>query len=163
MVTRITSGGFLVCKNKVLMMKRGLHKKLAPGLWAGVGGHMDLADITDPRALDLAATCYREAYEEAGIGKSDIFNLRLRYVAIRKDMDEIRIHHNHIGEVETEFQLPPCSEGELHWVDKSGILGLPMTTHIKEIMAHWLANPHADGVYLVAVNGTNDAATVLPL
>jgi len=31
MTTRITSGGFLTCKNKILMMRRGMHKKLGPG------------------------------------------------------------------------------------------------------------------------------------
>ena len=163
MVTRITSGGFLVCGNRVLLMKRGLHKKLAPGLWAGVGGHMDLTDIKDPRALDLVETCYREIYEETGISKADIHNLRLRYVAIRRAVGEIRIHYHHIGEVAVEFPLPMCNEGELYWVDKKDIPGLPMPTTINEAMMHWLANPNSDEVYLIAINKANDAATVVPL
>jgi len=75
MTTRIMAGAFLVCGDKVLLMKRGLHKEFGAGLWAGVGGHLEMDDIKNPRALDLIETCYREIQEETGIEKSDILNL----------------------------------------------------------------------------------------
>ena len=65
MVTRIMAGAFLSCKNRVLLMKRGLHKKLGAGLWANIGGHLDLEDIKNPRALDFAETCYREIWYDS--------------------------------------------------------------------------------------------------
>jgi len=160
MTTRITSGGFLTHKNKVLLMKRGLHKKLGPGHWAGIGGHIDIQDIKDPRALDLAETCYREIKEETGISKESIKNMKLRYIATRKADNEIRIHYHFIGEAEAEFPLPKCDEGELYWLDKSEIHNLPMSTSVKEAVTHWLANPNASDVYLVAVNNTNDGAAI---
>ena len=167
MVMRITAGAFLVCKNKVLLMKRGLHKELAPGLWAGIGGHMELSDITNPRKLNLIETCYREVQEEIGISKADISNLRLRYIvirkAMRKDGEEISMHHHYIGEVETEFTPPECIEGEFHWVDKKDILDLPMTPMVKEALRHWLSNPENNNVYLVAVNKENDSASILEM
>jgi len=163
MITRITAGAFLACGNKVLMMKRGLHKELAPGMWAGIGGHMDFSEITNPRALNLMETCYREIYEEAGINKADIFCLKLRYIAVRKDGNEIRAHYHHMGRVERELPLPKCEEGELHWVDKKDIAGLPMTTTVKKAVLHWLTNPENDEVYLVAVNKTNDGAIISEL
>ena len=91
MTTRLTAGAFLVCGNKVLLMKRGLHKELGPGLWAGVGGHLDLEDIENPRAIDLIETCYREVQEETGISRANIFKLQLKYIAVRKDSNEIAL------------------------------------------------------------------------
>ena len=136
MVTRITAGAILECGSKVLLLKRGLHKKLAPGLWAGIGGHMELSDIENPRALNLIETCYREVYEETGIEKSSIKNLKLRYIAVRKVDGEISWHHHYIGELDAEISLPDCDEGELHWVDKRDIIDLPMTTLVKEALRH---------------------------
>ena len=163
MITRITAGAFLTCGSNVLLMKRGLHKELGPGLWAGIGGHIDMSDITNPRALILAETCYREVYEETGITRENIRNMKLRYIAIRKDGDEIRIHHHFIGEMETEIPLPECEEGELRWVNKNDIPHLPMSTSVGEALKHWLANPYSDDVYMVAVDKTGENATFLQL
>ena len=158
--TRITAGAFLSCGNKVLLMKRGLHKELGPGLWAGVGGHLDMCDITNPRALDLAETCYREVQEETGIDKSQIRNMKLRYIAVRKDGADIRLHHYYFGELEKEIPLPECSEGEFHWKDKNEILALPMTTSGKEAVRHWINNPDIEGVYFIAVNPAGESAVI---
>jgi len=160
MVTRITAGAFLVCKNKVLLMKRGMHKKLGPGLWAGVGGHMEMSDIKNPRGLDLAETCYREACEETGITKTDIRNLTLRYIAVRRMEDEIRFHYHFFGEVKNEIPLPTCDEGELHWVDKNNVLGLPMSTSVKEAVRHWITSPDENWIYCIAVDPAGESAVV---
>lgn len=45
--------------NKVLMMRRNSNKKLAPGIWANIGGKIEWAEST----LDAAA---REVWEETG-------------------------------------------------------------------------------------------------
>lgn len=160
LTTRITAGAFLTCGDKILLLKRGLHKELGPGRWAGVGGHMDMCDIKNPRALDLAETCYREVLEETGIEKSQIRNLKLRYIAVRKGGAEIRLHHHFFGELENEIPLPECNEGELHWKHKSEIHDLYMTMSIKEALKHWINNPGSEGVYVVAVNPADDSAVV---
>ncbi|MCL2198276.1 MAG: NUDIX domain-containing protein [Defluviitaleaceae bacterium] len=153
MKTRITAGAFLTCGEKILLMKRGLHKKLGPGKWAGIGGHIELTDIKDPRALKLKKTCLREIKEEAGIKKTEIQKLRLRYIAINQTENEIRIHYHHIGELQREIPLPKCSEGEFYWKYKSEIADLPMSITVKEAISHWINNPNSDSIYLVAVNG----------
>ena len=159
-VTRITAGAFLSCGNKVLMMKRGLHKEMAPGMWAGIGGHIDLTDINNPRAIDLTETCCREVYEETGIPKSAIKDLKLRYIAVRLIDNQVRWHHHYFGEIENEVSLQECTEGELHWVNKSEILDLPMTTSVKEAVKHWIQNPHEDAIFMVAVSPNNETAVV---
>ena len=160
MTTRLTAGAFLVCGDKVLLMKRGLHKELGPGLWAGVGGHLDLEDIENPRAIDLIETCYREVQEETGISRADIFKLQLKYIAVRKDSNEIRLHYHYLGEVEKEIPMPECSEGEFYWIDKSELLDLPMSTSVKEAIRHWVHNPCNDAVHIVAVNTAGDSAVI---
>jgi 8-oxo-dGTP diphosphatase len=157
---RITAGAFLSCGSKVLLMKRGLHKTLAPGMWAGIGGHLETCDISNPRAIDTKEACYREIFEEAGIEKLEIRNLTLKYVAIRNVENEIRLHHHFFGELENEINLPQCDEGELFWVEKSEIYKLPMTTTVKEAVIHWLENPESKSIYAVAVNAKGDFATI---
>jgi len=152
MTTRITAGAFLVCGNKVLLMKRGLHKKLAPGLWASVGGHLDLCDIKDPRALDFAETCLREVYEETGIEKSEIHRLKLRYITALKKIEEISLIYHYFGEVADELPLQKCDEGEFHWIEKKDILDLPMSAVVKEVLRHWLTTPDSDNIFFVIVN-----------
>jgi len=160
MVTRITAGAFLTCGDKVLMMKRGLHKELGAGLWAGIGGHLEIDDITNPRVIDLIKTCYREVHEETGITKEDIKNLKLRYIAIRKDSNEIRIHHFYFGELENEIPLPKCDEGELFWIEREKLLELPMTTSNIEVLRHWSKTPDNKTVYCIVISPQGDSAVV---
>jgi 8-oxo-dGTP diphosphatase len=158
MALRILAGAFLCCENKVLLIKRGSHKELATGLWAGIGGHLDLNDIKNPKALDMLETCYREVQEETGITRDEICYLKLRYIAMRRDGDEIRLHHHYFGELENEIALPECDEGELHWINKADLPGLPMTTSGKEALMHWILHPDDEGVYFVAVNPAGDCS-----
>ena len=163
MITRITAGAFLVCNDKILLMKRGLDKELAPGFWANIGGHMDLGDITNPRALNLEETCYREVKEETGIDKSDIRSLALRYITMRKDGLEIRLNYHYIGNVKNELPVPAHDEGEFFWVYKKEIHNLPMTFSVKQTLTHWLTHPESDHIILVVVNSMNDSAEILEL
>lgn len=105
--------------------KARLAQKLALGMWAGIGGHMNLQDIENPRDLDFAASCCREIYEKTGNARQNIYDLKLKYIAVRKIDGENRFHYQHIGHIKTEFPLLRCDEGELHWVDKSEIHPCP--------------------------------------
>ena len=158
--TRIASGAFLVCKHKILLMKRGLHKQLAPGLWSAIGGHMEIEDISNIRAIDVSVTCCREVYEETGIAQSDINDLKLRYITMRKDGNEIRSIYYYFGTVNSEFPLPYCDEGELYWVDMKDIYDLPMSVSAKRALTHWIAHPDDDNIYLVISNSTGDSGNI---
>jgi 8-oxo-dGTP diphosphatase len=163
MTTRITTGVFLCCGDKVLMMKRGLHKELGSGMWAGVGGHLDLQDIKNPRAIDFAETLYREVFEETGIEKSRIHSLKLRYIVVRKSGGEIGIVYHYFGKTDEEIPLPECDEGELHWKHKHEIPELAeyvMSGSVREALMHWFQNPESDKVYLVAVNTADNSAVI---
>ncbi|QHQ60211.1 NUDIX domain-containing protein [Anaerocolumna sedimenticola] len=53
---------YLMNRNEFLLMKRAAGRNLAPGLWAGVGGHLEPEELNSPKEA-----CLREIYEETGI------------------------------------------------------------------------------------------------
>jgi len=160
MLTRITAGAILTCGSKVLLMKRGLHRELAPGLWAGIGGHIDSQDVENFRAINLIETCYREVREETGIERDAICGLKLRYISIRKMETEIRWHHYYFGELKAEITPPKCEEGEFFWLEKNDISTLPMTASVKEPLKHWLTNPICEDIVLFTVDGERATMSV---
>lgn len=58
--TRLMTNAFLLNGEKMLVMKRSNNKKIAPGLWTGVGGHIEPQEINDPEA-----SCLREIWPNA--------------------------------------------------------------------------------------------------
>ncbi|MCL2619801.1 MAG: NUDIX domain-containing protein [Defluviitaleaceae bacterium] len=158
--TRITAGAFLICGDKVLLMKRGLHKEIGAGMWAGVGGHLDMSDITNPRAIDTLETCYREVHEETGILRTDIHDLKLRYIAVRKVDGEVHLVYHYFGRLEQEILPPECSEGEFFWIDKIDLTNLPMSRLVGEAVHHWVRNPDCDKINLIVVDNTGTSAVI---
>jgi len=48
MKTRIMSSAFLLHNNEVLLMHRDSGRKIAPNMWAAVGGHIEPHEINSP-------------------------------------------------------------------------------------------------------------------
>ena len=165
MHTRILIGAFLTYQNKVLLMKRGMHKKLAPGLWSSIGGHLESEELKNPREINHIAAIYREIKEEAGIGQDEILNLDLRYIITQIDRlkNEIQNAYYYFGKVSGEFDPPYCDEGVFHWVDFKDIIDLPMSFFVKETIKHWLINPENEKVFLVGINKADDKSTFIEL
>ncbi|MDL2248732.1 NUDIX domain-containing protein [Tyzzerella sp. OttesenSCG-928-J15] len=154
MKTRNMVGAFLICNDKALFMRRSLNKKIAPGKWSCVGGHIEPDEMNNP-----AIACFREIEEETGIAKEQIKNLRLRYVTTRYTGEELRTGYYFFGEVERICPLPYCSEGELYWLNISDISEKEMSFSVKKIMEHWLSNPLDEAMYLCGINRANDEMT----
>ena len=79
MKIRTMTGAFLFNNDSVLMLKRSENKKIAPGLWACIGGHVEADEYINPEI-----SCLREISEETGITVGQVDNLRLRYILIRQ-------------------------------------------------------------------------------
>jgi len=163
MNTRIMAGAFLTYQNKVLLLKRSMNKKLAPGLWSCTGGHLEHEEVENPRQLNHKAAIYREIEEETGISQNDILTLDLRYIITRvsreEENQEIHLVYYYTVKLTREFEPPFCDEGVFHWVDmndKQNIFDLPMSFSVKEIVKHWLNNPDDKNIYLVGINKDNN-------
>jgi len=165
MHTRLMVGAFLTYQNKVLLMKRNMDRELAPGLWSGIGGHIEPDELKNPRKMNHIAAIYREIKEEADISEHDILTLDLRYIItqINTIRNEIQNVYYYFGKVSNEFAPPYCDEGVFHWVDFKDIIDLPMSFFVKETIKHWLNNPEKENVFLVGINKENNKSTFIEL
>jgi len=151
---RKMAGAFLTYKDEILLIKRGMHKKLAPGMWSCIGGHMEQEEHNNP-----LAACFREVEEETGISQSSIVNLSLRYITTRRIDDEIRTGYYFFGSTSHKCVLPECPEGTLHWIKISDMADLPMTFSIKSISRHWQNNQDCHNIFLCGINNENTQIT----
>ncbi|MCY0901598.1 MAG: NUDIX domain-containing protein, partial [Firmicutes bacterium] len=69
---------FLEQGSDLLLMKRSDTMYIAPGLWAGIGGHLEPHEVRDPLACVL-----REIAEETGMNPQQIRDLRLHSIVSR--------------------------------------------------------------------------------
>ena len=155
---RLLAGAFLAYENEVLLLHRGLHKEIAPGMWSCIGGHMESSEMNDP-----LSTCYREIEEETGITMSSIERLALRYIVTRNRGDEIYFCFYYFGKTTHRCKLHECSEGVLSWVRKEDIPSLPMSFSVKEMTNHWLSNQDIDNVLLCGINKENNTVSWVEL
>ena len=141
MNTRVFAGAFLRCGDEVLLMKRSETKKIAPGLWAGVGGHLEPHEIHSP-----ITACLREIEEETGILPAQIERLDLRYFALCKSetLDSVYYFTGVLSEKPT---LRETDEGSLHWVDVTAGADYQMTAHTKAMYLHWINDLHGDSLH----------------
>ncbi len=141
------AGALLQYNGEVLLMERGPHKKYSPGMWAGIGGHVERDDAS-PKAA-----CLREIEEETGITPMQIISLELRYFALLKGERELHGVYYFTGELARKPALIQTDEGELHWVEIAQGRTLPMAAHMKSIYCHWADNPESAGVKCFLDNG----------
>ncbi|MCR8629576.1 NUDIX domain-containing protein [Paenibacillus radicis (ex Xue et al. 2023)] len=149
--TRMIATAMLFNGNDLLMMKRSLSRTLNPGMWASVGGHMEPEEINDPRA-----TCLREIYEETGLCESEISDLRLRYILIRINQQEVRQQFIYSGHAARRDVLQ-TDEGVLHWIPREEVLNreIPFIFHC--LLEHYLQIGPAPHIW-VGTAGFTDTA-----
>lgn len=150
--TRNMACALLTRQDQVLMIHRGTHKTIAPGMWACVGGHLEPEELNDP-----AAACLREVGEETGITPEQLSPLAMRYMIVRLAGEEVRITYLFIAQVLGEVILAQTAEGSLHWVPREQLPSLPMTYSAAQVMAHWLNAPDGQEVMLCAIEPGNDS------
>jgi 8-oxo-dGTP diphosphatase len=119
-------------------MKRSADKKYSPGMWAGVGGHMEPNEVGKPKTA-----CLREIEEETGITEKQIASLKLRYFALLQSGEELHEVYYFIGELTEKPALIQTDEGGLFWVKIHDGKTLPMSEHTKRIYSHWVDNPES--------------------
>lgn len=134
-----------------LLMKRSVNKKFKPGIWAGVGGHLEPEEINNP-----LAACLREVYEETGISEKELDNIVLKYIVTRRSKDEIRIQYVYFADSCTR-NVGQTDEGELHWINKNNLLDRELSVTTIETLKHYLGIGHnLDGIMVGTVSVENN-------
>lgn len=129
---RVLSGAFIIEGNDYLLMKRADNRKIAPGVWGGVGGHVEPNELNSPKA-----TCLREIYEETGIEEKDFNNLDLRYIVLRRDNTEITLLYYFIGFVKTRHYEDKTQEGKLSWINENELFDRQMSFETRSALEHY--------------------------
>jgi len=123
---------FLRNDGDYLLMKRSDSRKIGPGLWYGVGGHMEPDEIGRPYD-----TCLREIQEETGIPADEIVDLQHRYIVMRRSGEEIVVNHFFFGQTRTRA-VTASEEGALFWVPEREVLDRPFFSAIRLTLTHYL-------------------------
>ena len=135
----------------LLLMKRSDTRRIAPGLWACIGGHLEPEEISDPAACAL-----REIEEETGIAAHRIHDLRLQAVVMRRRSREIRVQYVYFGATATRA-LGQTAEGTLYWIPLADILDKEMSAANRFILEKYLRDGPSDAVWVGAL-GNRDGA-----
>ena len=141
--TRNMAVAFLINNDDFLLLKRSESRKFAPGVWAGVGGHIEPEEINAPYAA-----CTREIFEETGISEEDIEGLRLHYILIRRSADEIRISYVFFGHTNTRVIID-SDEGKLSWIQKDDLFQRNLSVMNRVALTHYVNNNSTDEIVYV--------------
>lgn len=132
MLMDVSASALLWYGPRVLMMKRSMSRRIAPGLWAGVGGHLEPLELNDP-----TAACLREIHEETGISAHQIDRFQLRYIIHSQRGKLIYLQYYFAGWLLAEPHLGETEEGVLHLVEAEHLVGLETVPSVKELLKHY--------------------------
>ncbi|MCL6444158.1 MAG: NUDIX domain-containing protein [Alicyclobacillus sp.] len=139
---------FLENGRDMLLIKRADSMSVAPGFWAGVGGHLEPEEVNDPAKCAL-----REVEEETGITADQIRDLRLQAILQRQRADEIRIQYVYLGITETR-DVGTTAEGTLCWVPRDEVLDRPMSAANRFFLERYFSHG-SEGVVWVGTLGND--------
>jgi 8-oxo-dGTP diphosphatase len=146
---------FLKNGEAYLLMKRAADRAVAPGVWSGIGGHMEPREINDP-----LSACYREIEEESGITCDEIGSLDLLYIITRRFKDEIRQSYIYFGET-ARTDVFQTDEGELVWVCEYELINREYTQTFAAMLRHYINRDENDRAVYVGVAGDNNGGLAM--
>ncbi|MCL2702081.1 MAG: NUDIX domain-containing protein [Defluviitaleaceae bacterium] len=131
--------GFLKNGDNYLLMKRADNRRFYPGMWSGIGGHMEESEMNAPERA-----CLREIFEETGIAAGSIDGLKLRYIHVAPRDTYIVIHYIFFGDT-TESNLIQTDEGETLWVPEREVPGKDYTPVMRRLVEHYFTYAKDNG------------------
>lgn len=124
---------YLLNGDKILFLYR-IGSRVANNLYVGTaGGHFENEELNNPRACVL-----RELYEETGLVRDDIDNLKLRYITVRLKNNEIRQNYYFFADLINIDKDISSTEGVLEWVDIKTVSSLEMPCSAKYMIKHFM-------------------------
>lgn len=124
---------FVTHGSDVLLMKRGAHRRVYPGRYNGVGGHIE-------RDEDPLTGAVREIQEETGL---DVTGIRLRGV-LHVDAGEATGILVFIFTAQAASRaFTDCDEGTLEWVPLDAVDDLPLVEDLPLLLPILFDHPDA--------------------
>ncbi|MDE6639900.1 MAG: NUDIX domain-containing protein [Acetatifactor sp.] len=142
----------------LLLFRQG--GRVVNNVWVGsAGGHFEDYELNDARACVL-----RELEEELGLRDSDIKDLSLRYVTLRRAKGEIRQNYYFFAELSSGVnECLVSSEGICKWFAYSELVALEMPFTAKYVIEHYLNVGHkTNDVYGGVADGETVVFTKMP-
>ena len=120
---------------RFLLLHRIGSKVIGNSYTGTAGGHMEEAELNNPRACVL-----RELQEETGLTEQDVQNLKFRYITLRLKNGEVRQNYYFFGELaeHVDAEKLTSNEGELQWFDASEAESLEMPHSAKYMFLHYI-------------------------
>lgn len=138
---------YLFHKDSVLLMERASQRSFIPGVWSGIGGHVEPTEYGD-----LRSACLREIEEETGLQSQDVQELVLRYVILRQKRNELRQQFIYFGTT-TKTELSTTDEGTLHWIPSNQVFDYGMTDSNRLMLRHYFDNEASNQVLVGSMYG----------
>lgn len=145
--------------DKMLLLFRQCGRVVSDTWVGSAGGHFEENELNDPKACVL-----RELKEELGISETDIRNLLLRYITLRRIKGEIRQNYYFFAELDNEVGDHIVStEGISRWFTFSELPSLEMPYTAKFVIEHYLRIGHkTNEMYVGVADGERVDFTKLP-
>lgn len=131
--------------DKFLLLYRMGSRVVGNSYTGTAGGHMEEAELNNPRACVL-----RELFEETGLTEQDVVNLKFRYITLRLKNGEVRQNYYFFGELaeHVDAETLTSNEGELQWFDISEMESLNMPHSAKYMLLHYIkTGQYTDCIY----------------
>lgn len=142
----------------LLLFRQG--SRVVNDVWVGsAGGHFEESELNDAKACAL-----RELKEELGIGATEIQNLSLRYITLRRTKGEIRQNYYFFAELKDNVNERLASdEGISRWFAYSELEALEMPFSSKFVIEHYLkVGQTTNEIYVGVADGEKLVFTKLP-
>lgn len=150
---------YITSADKILLLLRQ-GGRVVNNVWVGsAGGHFEEFELNDAKACVL-----RELKEELELTDSDIKNLSLRYVTLRRTKGEIRQNYYFFAELNDGVDKNLVSnEGICKWFAYSELLTVEMPFTAKYVIEHYLKVGHkTNEVYGGIADGEKVIFTKMP-
>lgn len=152
---RMMATAMLFNGGDMLMMKRSPTRTLSPGQWAAVGGHLEPHEINDPQAAVL-----REIHEETGLLPEELSDLRMQYILIRLNQNEVRQQFIYTA-FASRRDIRQSDEGDLHWIPRDRVLDRDIPFIFRSLLEHYWEQGPSPHVWIGTAGFTaSKAATV---
>ena len=150
---------YLLKGEKVLLLYRQ-GGRVVNDVWTGsAGGHFEDYELNDAKACVI-----RELNEELGLCESDIENLTLKYITLRRAKGEIRQNYYFFANIKDDVDDNLVSnEGKVNWFSLKEIHDLEMPYTAKYVIDHFCSiGQFTNEMYTAVANGNEVVFVGLP-